>query len=192
MDICKKRKLYDPTVGRFISKDPLGMIDGPNMYAYVNNNPVNLIDPWGLCKTDFRVKSVWDFFKEEVYKDVLRIFEGTQWGRGVGSSAKVKLPIIPVKIEIGMHAIEGERVASGGIEGFFEEKIEASLQVGLFNPSLAIVDGEVKVSPVWKKRGLSTSDFTTIELSVTLPNPYTGQSVNAALHIHLGAIFRRR
>ena len=42
-------RLYDPAVGRFISKDPLGMIDGPNMYSYVNNNPVNLVDPYGLC-----------------------------------------------------------------------------------------------------------------------------------------------
>lgn len=43
-------RLYNPTVGRFISKDPLGMINGPNVYAYVNNNPINLIDPWGLCQ----------------------------------------------------------------------------------------------------------------------------------------------
>jgi RHS repeat-associated protein len=42
-------RYYDPTIGRFITQDPLGMIDGPNMYVYVNNNPVNLIDPWGLC-----------------------------------------------------------------------------------------------------------------------------------------------
>jgi hypothetical protein len=24
------------------------MADGPNVYLYVNNNPVNLVDPWGL------------------------------------------------------------------------------------------------------------------------------------------------
>ena len=28
------------------------MVDGPNMYTYVNNNPVNFVDPWGLCGTD--------------------------------------------------------------------------------------------------------------------------------------------
>ena len=25
------------------------MIDGPNMYIYVNNNPMNLVDPRGMC-----------------------------------------------------------------------------------------------------------------------------------------------
>ncbi len=40
----------DPRIGRFITQDPLGMIDGPNLYAYVNNNPINWIDPYGLEK----------------------------------------------------------------------------------------------------------------------------------------------
>jgi len=41
-------RYYNPQTGRWLSPDPLGMVDGPNLYAYVNNNPANWIDPWGL------------------------------------------------------------------------------------------------------------------------------------------------
>ncbi|MDP2922091.1 MAG: RHS repeat-associated core domain-containing protein [Candidatus Omnitrophota bacterium] len=41
-------RYYDPRIGRFITPDPLGMIDGPNMYLYCKNDPVNAIDPLGL------------------------------------------------------------------------------------------------------------------------------------------------
>jgi RHS repeat-associated protein len=43
-----RARYYRPDLGRFISKDPLGMIDGTNMFVYVQNNPVNRTDPWGL------------------------------------------------------------------------------------------------------------------------------------------------
>jgi len=39
---------YDPALGRFISPDPLGFVDGPNPYAYCAGDPVNFVDPWGL------------------------------------------------------------------------------------------------------------------------------------------------
>jgi RHS repeat-associated protein len=41
---------YSPLIGRFLQPDPLGYIDGMNMYAYCGNNPVNFVDPWGVCK----------------------------------------------------------------------------------------------------------------------------------------------
>lgn len=41
-------RYYDPFQGRFISPDPLLFIDGPNRYAYVGNNPIGFIDPYGL------------------------------------------------------------------------------------------------------------------------------------------------
>jgi len=41
-------RYYDPEVGRWLTPDPLGMIDGPNIYAYAQNNPINLVDPYGL------------------------------------------------------------------------------------------------------------------------------------------------
>lgn len=33
---------------RWLSRDPIGEVDGPNLYSYVLNNPVNWIDPFGL------------------------------------------------------------------------------------------------------------------------------------------------
>jgi RHS repeat-associated protein len=42
-----KNRYYDPETGRFITRDPSGMVDGPNLYAFVNNNPINYVDPLG-------------------------------------------------------------------------------------------------------------------------------------------------
>jgi RHS repeat-associated protein len=40
---------YDPSLGRYIEADPLGIDAGQNVYAYVDGDPVNFEDPWGLC-----------------------------------------------------------------------------------------------------------------------------------------------
>jgi RHS repeat-associated protein len=45
--IYYRARYYDPSIGRFISRDPAGMPDGVNRYAYVTNDPVNNIDPEG-------------------------------------------------------------------------------------------------------------------------------------------------
>lgn len=44
-------RAYDPELGRWLSRDPLRDAEkkeGPNLYAYVGNNPVNMIDPLGF------------------------------------------------------------------------------------------------------------------------------------------------
>ncbi|HRS88496.1 MAG TPA: RHS repeat-associated core domain-containing protein [Smithellaceae bacterium] len=43
-----RARYYDAKVGRFITRDPIGFEGGINQYAYVGNNPVNRIDPFGL------------------------------------------------------------------------------------------------------------------------------------------------
>jgi len=49
-----KARIYSPTFGRFIQTDPAGYPDGPNWYAYANNDPVNGRDPSGLGCIDFQ------------------------------------------------------------------------------------------------------------------------------------------
>jgi RHS repeat-associated protein len=41
-------RAYDVDTGRWLSRDPLEEHDGPNLYAYVHNDPINAVDPLGL------------------------------------------------------------------------------------------------------------------------------------------------
>ncbi|MBX3210760.1 MAG: RHS repeat-associated core domain-containing protein [Labilithrix sp.] len=46
---------YDTNSGRWLSKDPIGLLGGPNLYAYANNDPTNYTDPYGLDVYDCTV-----------------------------------------------------------------------------------------------------------------------------------------
>ena len=41
-------RYYNPSTGRFLQRDPIGIRSGTNVYAYVLANPTSLIDPNGL------------------------------------------------------------------------------------------------------------------------------------------------
>ena len=48
-----RARYYSPELQRFISEDPIGLAGGDvNLFAYVGNNPVMFIDPWGLLSFD--------------------------------------------------------------------------------------------------------------------------------------------
>ena len=47
-----RARYYDPVNGRFLSEDPAQFSGGFDFYVYVENDPLNLFDPWGLRGID--------------------------------------------------------------------------------------------------------------------------------------------
>jgi RHS repeat-associated protein len=41
-------RYYNPATGRYMTPDPIGLEGGINLYGFVQNDPVNFVDPWGL------------------------------------------------------------------------------------------------------------------------------------------------
>lgn len=60
------RRFYDPEMGRWISRDPLGRVDGENDYLFVKNNPLALVDPTGL----FSLDAIWEDFTNQMLERV--------------------------------------------------------------------------------------------------------------------------
>ena len=63
-----RMRWYDPETGRWISKDPIGLSGGLNLYAFCGNDPLNRIDPFGRDGNDSasildRLKGWWEGFK---------------------------------------------------------------------------------------------------------------------------------
>jgi len=53
-----RARYYDPGLGRFIAKDPIGLDAGDvNFYRYVGNNPINSSDPIGMKHLDPKSKA---------------------------------------------------------------------------------------------------------------------------------------
>jgi len=52
--------MYHPSLGRWLQRDPVGHVDGPNVYEYVAGSPADAQDPSGLWKNyDSRKPYLW-------------------------------------------------------------------------------------------------------------------------------------
>jgi RHS repeat-associated protein len=84
------RRMYSPTPGRFLQRDPIGVWTDPNNlgngFTYVQNDPVNLTDPMGLfplapsgCNQAFEVQGTetmwWQFSTKEACDEARFVFD---------------------------------------------------------------------------------------------------------------------
>ena len=44
-----RHRYYDPALGRYISRDPIGLNGDLNSFQYAEGNPLSSVDPLGLC-----------------------------------------------------------------------------------------------------------------------------------------------
>ena len=125
---------YDAGVARFITEDPAGFIDGPNLYAYVGGNPIMLVDPTGLSDEGGAQQNnkvgVGDFVELLGKSAAENIKAGTTleaaFGPGAGAESAFNLNgdtdltftyIKGLKLKAGFH-ISGQALSKGNIQGF--------------------------------------------------------------------------
>jgi RHS repeat-associated protein len=85
-----RNRYYDPELGRFITADPKGYVDGPSMYAFEMDDPANGRDPMGTCNEK---ESAWDCAKRiagQAVKDTAENLEDALVGVGQGLWASVQ------------------------------------------------------------------------------------------------------
>ena len=74
-------RFYCPNIAKWLTRDPIGETGGVNLYAFVLNNPVSWVDPWGLEVLDEgMVECMIKEWKKITKKEKDAIIEGFIYG----------------------------------------------------------------------------------------------------------------
>ena len=99
-------RYYDPTTGRFLSRDPIK--DGRNWYIYCENDPADSSDPQGFGKWDKIWSTLYILTKDGGYRKVgITKNPGSRYGKSAGKLRVVR---------------EGNRGDMRDIERYLEER----------------------------------------------------------------------
>ncbi len=103
-----RHRWHDPTLGRWISRDPIGYADGMNFCEYVGGMPLCFVDPFGLSAWG----DLWDNLKG-VPKEIPGVIR--DWYRNPGKNlrdAEDGYNSLPDTVKRGIDAIPG----GGGVQ----------------------------------------------------------------------------
>ncbi len=112
-----RARYYHPRIGTFLSQDPIGTRDDPNLYMYVANDPVNLTDPSGM--ESFIVG-------RRIFTDAQAADAGraAYLAAGGGAAGRVAAATASASVRATKHAFlvitaEGTNIGQGQIEGIY-------------------------------------------------------------------------
>ena len=110
-----RMRWYDPVTGRWLSKDPIGLGGGLNLYAFCDGNPINNIDRIGLCNKD--VGGLWPKIKNAM-KTAWESYKSGAGPTGTGEAAGA-LNAFPISTAVlGMGDEIRNAAEISGTEGF--------------------------------------------------------------------------
>ncbi len=159
-------RTYNPNIGRYHEKDPLGLAGGINPYIYADSDPINATDPLGLCKWKGSVTMKIGGVKKGVAGGVVLMVlkseccnnkqaEGvyTAFCGGVSVSPKIN---VPIQVSTAIYEFEGPATPSDSDpKGWF------SYLAGALSPGGGISYGRLRT-------GSLVATGTTIEAGIDI------------------------
>lgn len=160
-------RFYDPQISRFITPDPIGFADGPNLYAYVHNNPITHLDLLGLSDNE----RTWT---EKIYDKGIEAFNyglsilqkprvkgGIQFVSGCAEAASGALVILETG---GTGSVIGWPIMTHGLDQAFTG----------FQSSLLGISYDTVTSQLIQKAGLSQSTSNNMDAVLSMTNVWMG------------------
>ena len=139
---------YDPTVGRYVQSDPIGLAGGISTYAYGNGAPLGFSDPLGL-----RGNPLGDMFGRMIARPMVERMGGGLLARAASQAAKQRADMRRAqKMLERMQGIWG-RIGRGGKRGADEvpQGCEATKNSGTQNGRVAL-DNNALIAAIEKNQ----------------------------------------
>ena len=94
-------RFYDPSIGRWLTPDPAGAVDSPNLYLYVRNNPLSRLDLFGLTSGPIRIEVKKEFWKRKDldFIPAIATFGEVSYDSFVRASQIEKIPFSPEELK---------------------------------------------------------------------------------------------